>query len=191
MTGQQCLGNRCFQFVLGSFICVCFCPLCHLKEDTQDTGRGPSNSHSHRPLLAHSLLVPSPPPPADSSAPAAAHSPSPPAAPPAPSPLPLQRQNHEIDSLAHLRERLQSRDLSDETITLLCKQSGEPLEQPPGQCGNSTIGRLFQEKTGQDLGSTAFSVRPRMPSLNCHNNDLIGTIPRLPRPISFSLENLN
>ena len=62
-------------------------------------------------------------------------------------------------------------------LKLLCKQSGEPLEQPPGQCGNSTIGRLLQEKTGQALGSISFNVRPRMPSLNCDINDLFGTIP--------------
>ena len=67
--------------------------------------------------------------------------------------------------------------------------SGEPLEQPPGQCGNSTISRHLQDKTGQALGSTTFNIRPRMPSLNCHNNDLIGTILRPPRPISFSFEN--
>ena len=65
-----------------------------------------------------------------------------------------------------------------------CKQSGEPLEQPPGQCGNSTFGWLLQEKTGQALGSTSFNVRPRMPSLNCDINDLFGTISRPPRPIS-------
>ena len=87
------------------------------------------------------------------------------------------------------------------------REGQEPLEQPSGQCGNSTIGWLLQEKTGQALGSTSFNVRPRMPSLNCdindlfgpteanssfcHNNDLIGTIPIPPRPISFSFENLN
>ena len=56
-------------------------------------------------------------------------------------------------------------------------KSGEPLEQPPGQCGNSTIGWLLQEKTGQALGSTSFNVRPRMSSLNCDINDLFGSIP--------------
>ena len=119
---------------------------------------------------------------------------------------------------------------------LLCKQSGEPLEQPPGQCGNSTIGRLLQEKTGQALGSATLNVRPRitylcpslltyllmpivsggvqaindplpshsvlgcsghsgpvgpLPSLNCRNIDLIGTILRPPRPIGFRFEKLN
>ena len=74
---------------------------------------------------------------------------------------------------------------------LLCKQSGEPLDQPPGQGGCSTIGRLLQEKTGQALGSTTFNIQPRMPSGKCHNNDLIGSILRPPRPISFSFENLN
>ena len=122
---RQCCGRTVmlrksmFSVPLGLIYMSMLFPLCHLKEGTQDTERGPSNSHSHRPLLAHSLLVPSPPLPTDSSAPAAAHSPSLPAAPPAPSPLPPQRQNHEIDSLAHLRESLQSRGLSDETITII------------------------------------------------------------------------
>ena len=84
---------------------------------------------------------------------------------------------------SRLADRLNTLSMKLDTLTeenellkneLLCKQSGEPLEQPSGQCGNSTIGWLLQEKTGQALGSTSFNVRPRMPSLNCDINDLFG-----------------
>ena len=70
---------------------------------------------------------------------------------------------------------------------------GTPVATLTGNRHHRFVGlpRLLQQKTGQALGSTTFNVRPRMPSLKCHNNHLIGTILRPPRPISFSFENLN